>query len=32
MSNAIKDAVESVQKNLRANPDEAVATFVAESR
>lgn len=32
MSNALKDAVESMQETLRNNPDEAVATFVADSR
>lgn len=32
MSTALKDAVESMQDNLRSNPDGAVATFVADSR
>ncbi len=29
---ALKDAVETMQNELRANPDKAVATFVADSR
>jgi uncharacterized OsmC-like protein len=32
MSVALKDAVEFKQSELRANPDKAVATFVADSR
>ncbi|MFT5181224.1 MAG: putative redox protein [Alphaproteobacteria bacterium] len=32
MSVALKDAVEFMQSTLRANPDKALATFVAESR
>ncbi len=32
MSVDLKDAVEAMQKELRANPDNAVATFVADSR
>jgi hypothetical protein len=32
MSVALKDAVEFMQSELRANPDNAVATFAANSR
>lgn len=32
MSVALKDAVEFMQSELRANPDNAMATFVADSR
>lgn len=32
MSAALKDAVEFMQNQLRANPDQAIATFVADSR
>ena len=32
MSVTLKDAVESMQESLRANPDGAVAKFTADSR